>query len=535
MSCSSTRMIRRSARLARHRIERRERVVEAVAGHPERHRHRRRGRIERLLEVGGVLLGDLPQLASCPPSASGSSSESKSPMIASGMKPGRGDRHRRRHRRRPDARPRAARSRSTSRSTAPPPTITSRPSKRSEVGLLHGGKSLALDVRRLAGVVRTIGPEKNPLNLNQVMLAEEVRDGKGASRPHHLTLSSTTWPQSEGNEPCSSSSHCGTCGPRLSRAPAAAEEVPILRIYTYDSFAAEWGPGPQLKAGFEKTCGCIVEFVATDCSIGALRRVQLEGDTTEADIVLGLDTAVAGEARATGLFAPHGLDLSGLLPPSPQDRRLRALRLRLLRLRLRQGPRAQSAGLVRGADRDARRLQDRHRGPALRYARPRPRALDQGALRRPRARDLGRPQAARPHRRARLVRGLLRCSSRARPTWCCPTRPRPPTTRSPRTTRATPPPTSAAFYAQVEVAGILKSSEKQDWRSSSSSTSISPEAQAVIPTTNWMYSGGRYRRGLPAGVQRPRAARRDADARRGDGHRQQGRVDRGSPCRAPVT
>ena len=102
-------------------------------------------------------------------------------------------------------------------------------------------------------------------------------------------------------------------------APAAAEEVPILRIYTYDSFAAEWGPGPQLKAGFEKTCGCVVEFIATDSSIGALRRVQLEGDTSEADIVLGLDTAVAGEARATGLFAPHGIDLSGLLPPSPQD------------------------------------------------------------------------------------------------------------------------------------------------------------------------------------------------------------------------
>lgn len=98
--------------------------------------------------------------------------------------------------------------------------------------------------------------------------------------------------------------------------PAAAEEVPILRIYTYDSFAAEWGPGPALRAGFEETCTCIVEFTAVDSSISALRRVQLEGDTTEADIVLGLDTAVAGEARATGLFAPHELDLSGLALPS---------------------------------------------------------------------------------------------------------------------------------------------------------------------------------------------------------------------------
>ena len=94
--------------------------------------------------------------------------------------------------------------------------------------------------------------------------------------------------------------------------PAFAEDRPELTIYTYDAFAAEWGPGPQLKAGFEAECGCTVNFTAVDSSIGALRRVQLEGDTTTADIVLGLDTAVAGEARATGLFAPHGLDLSGL-------------------------------------------------------------------------------------------------------------------------------------------------------------------------------------------------------------------------------
>lgn len=99
----------------------------------------------------------------------------------------------------------------------------------------------------------------------------------------------------------------------LCAAPASAEEVPILTIYTYDGFAAEWGPGPGLKAGFEAICGgCIVEFVGVDSSIGALRRVQLEGDTTEADIVLGLDTNIAGEARDTGLFAEHGLALDGL-------------------------------------------------------------------------------------------------------------------------------------------------------------------------------------------------------------------------------
>lgn len=93
---------------------------------------------------------------------------------------------------------------------------------------------------------------------------------------------------------------------------ATAQDKPVLTIYTYDGFAAEWGSGPGLKSGFEAICDCTVDFVAGDSSIGALRRVQLEGATTKADIVLGLDTAIAGEARDTGLFAAHGLDLSNL-------------------------------------------------------------------------------------------------------------------------------------------------------------------------------------------------------------------------------
>ncbi len=102
----------------------------------------------------------------------------------------------------------------------------------------------------------------------------------------------------------------------LFSAPSAlADDRPELTIYTYDAFAAEWGPGPMLEAAFEPLCNCDLHFTATDSSIGALRRIQLEGDGTSADILLGLDTAVAGEARATGLFAEHGVDTSGLALP----------------------------------------------------------------------------------------------------------------------------------------------------------------------------------------------------------------------------
>lgn len=103
----------------------------------------------------------------------------------------------------------------------------------------------------------------------------------------------------------------------LAALPALAEEAPILRIYTYDSFASEWGPGPALKTGFEQTCACVLEFTTAEDAISTLRKVQLEGSATKADIVLGLDTAIAGEARATGLFAPHGLELGGLQLAEP--------------------------------------------------------------------------------------------------------------------------------------------------------------------------------------------------------------------------
>ena len=97
--------------------------------------------------------------------------------------------------------------------------------------------------------------------------------------------------------------------------PAGAQDKPTLTVYTYDSFAAEWGPGPALKSGFEATCGCTVVYVAAEDAISALRRVQLEGATTRADAVVGLDTFIAGDARATGLFAPHGVDTNGLVLP----------------------------------------------------------------------------------------------------------------------------------------------------------------------------------------------------------------------------
>ncbi|MCX7303974.1 MAG: thiamine ABC transporter substrate binding subunit [Hyphomicrobiales bacterium] len=99
----------------------------------------------------------------------------------------------------------------------------------------------------------------------------------------------------------------------LSVLPAAAKEK--LTIYTYESFTAEWGPGPQVEKAFETACGCDLEFVAVADGVALLNRLKLEGASTGADIVLGLDTNLTAEAKATGLFAPSGADLASISVP----------------------------------------------------------------------------------------------------------------------------------------------------------------------------------------------------------------------------
>jgi thiamine transport system substrate-binding protein len=98
-------------------------------------------------------------------------------------------------------------------------------------------------------------------------------------------------------------------------APALAKDT--LTVYTYDSFVAEWGPGPKVKEAFEKTCDCTIEWVAPGDAVAMLNRLKLEGKNTKADVVLGLDTNLTTEAVKTGLFAKHGMDVAQAKTPTP--------------------------------------------------------------------------------------------------------------------------------------------------------------------------------------------------------------------------
>jgi thiamine transport system substrate-binding protein len=100
---------------------------------------------------------------------------------------------------------------------------------------------------------------------------------------------------------------------------ALAADKPVLTVYTYSSFTADWGPGPAIKQAFETECSCELDFVALDDGVALFSRVRLEGAGSKADVVLGLDTNLTAEAAATGLFAQHDLDLTKLQLPVVWD------------------------------------------------------------------------------------------------------------------------------------------------------------------------------------------------------------------------
>lgn len=100
---------------------------------------------------------------------------------------------------------------------------------------------------------------------------------------------------------------------------AAVAQAPVLTVLTYDSFVTEWGPGPVVERAFEEACACDLRLVAGGDGAALLSRLILEGEATEADLVMGLDTNLVAQARETGLLAPHGVDADLDLPVAWED------------------------------------------------------------------------------------------------------------------------------------------------------------------------------------------------------------------------
>lgn len=98
-------------------------------------------------------------------------------------------------------------------------------------------------------------------------------------------------------------------------AVGAAQPSAVLNVYTHPSFAAEWGPGPAVKQAFEDQCDCTVSYTVLESGGDILQRLRLEGEATGADVVLGLDTGTMETARQTGRLGQHERNLDNLNLP----------------------------------------------------------------------------------------------------------------------------------------------------------------------------------------------------------------------------
>lgn len=83
------------------------------------------------------------------------------------------------------------------------------------------------------------------------------------------------------------------------------ERLNEVVVYTYDSFAGEWGPGPELSEKFEKATGLKLTLVDCGDAIQAYNRAVLEKDNVQADIVIGIDNTICKMALASGILEQY--------------------------------------------------------------------------------------------------------------------------------------------------------------------------------------------------------------------------------------
>ena len=282
-------------------------------------------------------------------------------------------------------------------------------------------------------------------------------------------------------------------------ATSCVAETPVLNVLTYDSFAADYGPGPAIAKGFQASCGCTVHYIATGDSGAMLSRLKMEGSGSEADVVLGLDTSLTETARATGLFAPHGLTLPNDLPvafsdpdfipfdwgwfafvydktklanPPKSFKELAASNLKIVI----EDPRSSTPGLgllmwVKAAYGDG-----------------------SGAVWQSLAHNIVTVSPSWDEAYGLFLKGEadMVLSYTTSPAYHL-------IAEKDDTKSAAE--FSEGHYMQVEVAGMLKSSKQPKLAASFLTYLASDAAQAVLPTTNWMYPAKTPAAGLPAGFE----------------------------------
>ena len=89
-----------------------------------------------------------------------------------------------------------------------------------------------------------------------------------------------------------------------------------LVVYAYDSFASDWGPGPEISEHFEQEYGIPVRVQSVGDAGQVLQKAILEKDDPEADILIGIDNNLITRAKNEDVLESY---TSPNLDKVPQD------------------------------------------------------------------------------------------------------------------------------------------------------------------------------------------------------------------------
>jgi thiamine transport system substrate-binding protein len=92
-----------------------------------------------------------------------------------------------------------------------------------------------------------------------------------------------------------------------------AEDADLV-IYTYDSFLAEWGPGPKIIPKFEKKYNVKVQMISAGDAGQVLNRAILEKKKPQADILLGIDNNLLSKALDEDVVVPYKAKNLNMIP-----------------------------------------------------------------------------------------------------------------------------------------------------------------------------------------------------------------------------
>ena len=78
-----------------------------------------------------------------------------------------------------------------------------------------------------------------------------------------------------------------------------------LVVYAYDSFTADWGPGPELVKRFEAKTGYKVTMISCGDAAQVLSRAVLEKKAPASDVLIGIDNNLIDVARKEGVLVSY--------------------------------------------------------------------------------------------------------------------------------------------------------------------------------------------------------------------------------------